>query len=112
MFLFFENILQYCFNHFIPTETKFHEDDITSVIKLLGPNEIRKLFGSLGLSQTFIDRNKKAVRSDVETQAKEVLLGWIARETPTIDDLLKALEKAGNRNASEELQEKWGISKQ
>ena len=78
----------------------------------LGQNDILYLFGSLGLKQNFIDRKKNATRSNVQTQAKQVLVGWIQKKTPTVGDLLKALEKAHNKNASEELQKKWGISKE
>ena len=95
------------------TETgEFQEDDIMPVIDELDPNDILNLFGHLGLKQNVIAKKSKAARSNVQTQAKQVLVGWIKQKDPrpTIDDLLKALEAAGNLNASEELQKKWGIS--
>ena len=88
----------------------FQENDITLVIEELGPNDILNLFGSLGLKQDFINRKRNAERSELETQAKQVLMGWIQQKTPTLSDLLKALEETGNNCASEELQKKWGIS--
>ena len=92
------------------TTDKFQKNDIKTVIEKLGPNEIRKFFGSLGLTKTFIDQHKNADRSDVLAQAKNVLMGWIKETTPTMDDLLKALERAGNKNASEELQDHWKMT--
>ena len=91
---------------------KFQASDITSVIEegQLGPNDITNLFGSLGLKQAFMERKQNAERSNVQIQAKNVLRGWIKKKIPTIGDLLKALENAGNKLASDELQEEWGIS--
>ena len=54
---------------------------------------------------------KTPVKVDVETLARRALSGWIMHDRPTIGDLLKALEKAGNKKAAEELQKKWGISR-
>ena len=88
---------------------KLKEVDIKDIIKQLGPNDITALFQSLGLGQTFIDRKSKVIRSNVEQQAKQVLHRWRQIKQPTIGDLLKALEKAQNKNAAEILQEKWGI---
>ena len=49
------------------------------------------------------------MRANVEQQAKQVLKSWMEIQQPTISGLLKALEKAQNKNAAEELQEIWGI---
>ena len=92
----------------------FQEGDISSVINELGPNDITQLFGSLGLKEIYISRKKNTQRSNVQIKAKRVLVGWLNMEKPrpsTIDDLLKALERAGNKNASQELQLEWGICK-
>ena len=94
----------------------FHTDKVTSrdigdVIRLLGPDDLHELFHALKIKNTDIEKEEKNADSPHPgQQARAVFNFWIkdkGREA-TQQAILDALERCGNVEDKENLEDIWG----
>ncbi len=87
------------------------DSDLLDVIHVLGPDDLKKLFYALGMTQRDVEladrRNGPAGRDDM--MAVEVLQKWHQANTYTAtrESLLLALRSCGNIEVVEELSCNW-----
>ncbi|XP_072048939.1 uncharacterized protein [Amphiura filiformis] len=88
------------------------DSDFGDVIKLLGPDDLQKIFCELDLTSQQIEKAERSAGThDVELTAKSVFQFWRKErgQQATHFAILEGLESCENLEAKEELEEKWNI---
>ena len=104
------NLSQFLDTEWIKRETS--DDDLSDVIKLLGPDDFQKLYDELQIHHRDVQKaEERSGTKDVDLKAKAVLRHWKTTQgrKASRQRILDALYRCGNIQAKENLIKIWGI---